>query len=164
MRRRRSFTLIELLVALVLLGILYTISLSVFNAVYSGGQTQQVQYQIQTALSDGLRVASLPGNHNTFPTSTVSSIVMPSPLSVISGGPSTNVLSGYVVLGADQASNELLVTGYMNGMCLLGLSTANATFTWGQSKTSQSGCAASNFASVTDTITGSQNNPSLVTS
>jgi prepilin-type N-terminal cleavage/methylation domain-containing protein len=156
-QRPRAFTLIELMAAMVMLGLLYLISLSVFNTSYAGGQQQAAEEQIQTALQDGSRVASY--NSNSFPTATISQIVMPSPWSISTGAASGNALSGTVITGG--SSNELMVAAYINGTCVLGLATSSAT-TWATSPTSQSSCVASNFASAAGTILGTKQNPTAI--
>ena len=80
--RRRGFTLVEMIAALIMLGLLYAISLSIFNATYVVGQQSVAVEQVQVALTDGLRVAGEPGNHFTFPASTLSEIVLPNPLTI----------------------------------------------------------------------------------
>ena len=163
-RRPRAFTLIELMACLVILGLLYAISLAVFNQAYAGGQQQATQEQIQIALSDGLRVASLPGNHFTFPATTVSQIVLPSPLSISTGTSGGNVLSGDVVTGGGAASNELLVVNYINGTCVLGLVNSDEAMTWGTSTEDSGSCVASSYAQESGSITGSKSDPSVVPS
>ena len=155
--RRRAFTLIELMAAMVMLGLLYLISLAVFNTAYAGGQQQASEEQVQAALADGLRVASY--NSNNFPTSTVTQIALPSPWNISEGAASGNSLSGAVVTGGP---NNLLVAAYINGTCVLGLATPDDTITWATSPTGQSSCVASSFASAAGTILGTKQNPTAI--
>jgi hypothetical protein len=148
---------------LVILAVLYSLSLSVFNQSYNGAQQQSTEEQIQSALSDGLRVASLPGNHFTFPTGTVSQIALPSPWGISSGEAGGNTLSGYVVTGGGAKANELLVVNYVNGVCVIGIANSSEAMYWGTSITNAGSCQASNFSTVTSDITGTKLNPSLVT-
>jgi prepilin-type N-terminal cleavage/methylation domain-containing protein len=161
-RRRRAFTLLEIMTALVILGLLYAISLSVFNETYVDSQQQAMEEQVQVALAGGLRVAGLPGNHFTFPSTTVSDIVLPAPYSITGEAADGNVLSGYVITGGTPADNELLVAGYVNGTCVLGLVTTSETMSWGTSPTDPGSCQASSFSSAIGTINGTKENPASV--
>jgi type II secretory pathway pseudopilin PulG len=160
--RLRCFTLLEVLVALIMLGLLYAVSASVYNVAYANGQEHVVEEAIQIALADGLRVASLAGNHYTIPSGAVSQLILPSGYSIGSGAASGSVLSGYVTVGGAPGAAVLLVAGYINGTCVVGEVTTSGTMGYATTPVDSSACIAAAFSTLTASITGTKANPAAI--
>ena len=150
---RRAFTLLELIVAITLATVLTTLAVPTYNVVVGQGQDGQAKDSITTALVAARRVASLPGNHNSFPASwqtascfmlpwnnasactgaaspnlNLIAMVLPPTLSMTSTGPST----GYTVLSVftgtvSSSAVAVLAAKAADGNCMVVIDNPNTS-------------------------------------
>ena len=110
--RPRALTLIELVVALSLVSVLAALAIPTFTAALGQGQDRQSASTIALVMTAARRVASLPGNHNTYP-----AVWLSAPCTMLPYSAGCTALSGLTTNpnGLITASSLSLTTGASTG-------------------------------------------------